>query len=134
MIPTTPEHGRRIIVGWRLLREETGLILEDTQTKLAHLDTLWYPDHREFLAETNITIEVDDPCIGPVQRANDKHIMDFILSLNMFTQGELRRINYCRLCLDVHTISDIATACGRYLSKELLLGNPSFETSQSKGN
>ena len=77
---------------------------------------------------------MDDPCIVPVQRANDnKHIMDFVLSLKMFTQGELRRINYCRLFLDVHTISDIATACERYLSKELLLGNPSFETSQSKG-
>ena len=32
-------------------------------------------------------------------------------NLKKFTRTELRRINYCVLCLDVHTISDIATAC-----------------------
>ena len=70
-------------------------------------------------AETNTTIEVDDPCIVPVQRVDDKHIMDFVLSLKKFTRAELRQINYCRLFLDAHTISDITTACGRDLSREL---------------
>ena len=41
-------------------------ILEDTKTKLSYLDTVWYPDLRDFLAETDTTIEVDDPYIVPV--------------------------------------------------------------------
>lgn len=124
----------QIALAWNQYTAGTGKpILEDTKTKIEYLDTVWYPDLRDFLAETNSTIEVDDPCIVPVQRENDRHIMDFILSLDIFKRGELRRINYCRLYLDVHTISDIATACGRFLSKDLLSGNTSVETSQSKG-
>ena len=101
----------QIDLSWTQYTAGTGTpILEDTTSKLSYLDTVWYPDLRAFLAETNTTIEVDDPCIVPVQRTNDKHIMDFVLRLNTFTKGELRRINYCKLYLDVHTISDIATA------------------------
>ena len=124
----------QIALAWNQYTAGTGTpILEDTTSQLTYLDTVWFPDLRDFLAETKTTIEVDDPCIVPVQRVNDKHIMDFVLQ-QKFTKGELRRINYCRLYLDVHTISDIATACGRYLSKGLLLGRPSMETSRSKGN
>jgi len=98
----------QIALAWNQYTAGTGTsILEDTTAKLTYLDTVWYLDLRDFLAETNTTIEVDDPCIVPVQRANDKHIMDFVLSLNTFTKGELRRINYCRLYLDVYTISDM---------------------------
>ena len=107
--------------------------LEDTKIKLSYLlDIVGYPvtDLRDFLAETNASIKVDDPCIVPVQRFNDKHITDFIQNLKKVTRRtELRRKNYCRLFLDVHIpISDITTACRQYLSRELLLGNLSFET------
>ena len=81
----------QIALSWNQYTAGTGTpILEDTKTKIEYLDTAWYPDLRDFLAENNRTIEVDDPCIVPVQRANDKHITDFILSLDIFKRGELR--------------------------------------------
>ena len=77
----------QITLSWTQYTAGTGTpILEDTKTKLSYLDTVSYPDLRDFLAEPNSTIEVDDPCIVPVQRANDKNIMDFVLSLNVYTR------------------------------------------------
>ena len=79
----------QITLSWTQYTAGTGTpILEDTKTKLSYIDTVWYPDLRYFLAETNSIIELDDPCIVPVQI--DKHIVDFVLSLKMFTKGELR--------------------------------------------
>ena len=57
--------------------------------------------------------------------------MDFILQTKRFTKDELSRINFCRLYLDVHTISDIATACGKFLNRRLLQGNLNHYTSIS---
>ena len=74
----------QIALSWNQYTAGTGTgtsILEDTTTKLLYLDTVWYPDLRDFLTETITTIEVEDSCIVPVQRANDKHIMDFLLTL-----------------------------------------------------
>jgi len=77
---------------------------------LSYLETVWFPDLRDFLRETQTTIEVDKPGLTPAQRENDKHIMDHVLELKKFSRVDLKRINY--------TVSDIATACGNILSRE----------------
>ena len=49
--------------------------------------------------------------------------MDHILATKRFTESQLLRINYCRLYLNAHTVSDIATACRRFLCPLLLKGD-----------
>ena len=124
----------RIALHWNQYVAGIGTpILENTTAQLSYLETVWFPDLRDFLRETNTTIEVDEPGLTPIQREYDQHIMDHVLGLQKFSRAELKRINYCRLFLDVQTISDISTACGKFLSRDLLDGNPSFETSRAKG-
>jgi hypothetical protein len=38
--------------------------------------------------------------------------MDRVLQSNQFTSRQIRQVNYCRLVLQVHTVSDLATALG----------------------
>jgi len=120
---TEAEAHVRIALQWNQYTAGTGVpILEDHQS-IPHLETVWYPDLRNFLSENKIKIKVDHPGIVPHQREGDSHIMDHILATKRFTKGQLLRINYCRLYLNAHTISDIATACGRFLCPSLLKGN-----------
>ena len=65
-----------------------------------------------------MSLQVDDAGVMPLQRLHDSHIMDHVIASKRFTKGQLARINYVRLYLDVHTVSDIATACGKFLAKD----------------
>ena len=47
-----------------------------------------------------------------------------------FTRADVKKINYFKVFLDVQTVSDIATACGKFISTDLLYDNPSFETNR----
>ena len=117
---TEAEEHVRVALQWNQYTAGTGVpILEDHQ-QLPHLETLWYPDLRNSLSENNIKIKVDHLGIVPHQIQGDIHIMDHILATKRFTKSQLLRINYCRLYLNVHTVSDIATACGRFLCPLLL--------------
>ena len=113
----------RIVLHWdQYIAGISTPILENTTATLSYLETV----------QTQIRIEVDEPGLTLAQRENDKHIMDHVLELKKFPRAELKKINYCRLFF-VQTVSDISSACGKFLSRDLLDGNPSFETSRVKG-
>jgi hypothetical protein len=48
--------------------------------------------------------------------------MDTVLASHSFTPLQIRRINYCRLYLQVITVSDISDAHGNQLAPELYYG------------
>ena len=50
----------RIALHWNQYVAGIGTpILENTTAQLSYLETVWFPDLRDFLRETNTTIEVD---------------------------------------------------------------------------
>jgi hypothetical protein len=72
-------------------------ILERTHVSLPHLESRWLASLRKFLETINASIQVDDPKIPPRQREGDAYLMDMILEANVFTDAEIRKLNYCRL-------------------------------------
>lgn len=55
--------------------------------------------------------------------------MDAILASGKFTAAEIRCLNYCRLYLKAHTISDLSDVSGQYLDPTKVTGHMSDETS-----
>ena len=91
-------------------------------TPLPHLETCWLSSLRNFLAECNGRIEVDNSFVLPLQREHDFFLMDAILESKQFTPDELCLINYCRLHLQAVTVSDITLADGVRLDPYFIQG------------
>jgi hypothetical protein len=119
-------HMLRIDLAW--CQAQAGIsipILENPTLDLPHLEARWLPSLRNFLADINATIEVDNPYIPPLQRTNDQFIMDHVLSSRKFTAPEIQQINYCRLYLRVQLLSDICTIDGTRIHPAILRGTRS---------
>jgi hypothetical protein len=58
-------------------------------------------------------------------------VMNRVLQSNQFTSRQILQINYCRLFLRVHTVSDLATALGTHIDVSLFSGQPSLLSSTS---
>jgi hypothetical protein len=123
----------RIALSWAQFQAGIGTsILIDTSTPLPHLETCWLSSLRTFLACCNGTIEVDNPYILPLQREHDFYLMDAIIASKQFTPKELCKINYCRLYLQVLTLSDISIAGGARLDPYFLKGTRGPMSSTTK--
>ena len=92
---------------------------------------MWLASLRDFLANHKLSIQLADPCIPPLQREHDSYIMDHILQSNHYTKAEVRKLNYCRLYLQVVTVSDLTTTDGLSIDPHLLHGLPSAYSSRS---
>jgi hypothetical protein len=64
----------------------------------------------DFLSQSGSKFTHDEYHIPDLQRHGDQHIMDTVLNTQMFTNQQIRRINYCRLYLQVITLSNICDA------------------------
>ena len=58
--------------------------------------------------------------------------MDTVLATNQFTDAEVRRINYCRIYLQLVTISDLTTTEGDRIDPAILSGNRPQRQSASR--
>ena len=56
-------------------------------------------------------------------RERDQYIMDMVVRSGKFKPGEIKRINYCRLYLNVTTVSEITNANGNIIDPGMLEGN-----------
>ena len=106
-------------------------VLEQPTTELPHMESKWLASMRLFLSEHGLQIVLDSPQVPPLQRQNDEFIMDIILASNHYSPAEIRKLNYCRLYLNVITISDIARPCGTRLDEHFLSAQPSTTSSRS---
>ena len=59
--------------------------------------------------------------------------MDVVIDSQQFEPSEVTLINYARLYLDVHTISDIAEANGKYLDTAMIGGKLELASTESRG-
>jgi hypothetical protein len=122
----------KIVMSWSQLAAGVGWpILLNTSTSLQYCGSQWILSLRSFLNATDSHIELDDTMIQPTQRENDKYIMDVILDSGIFSSKQIRYINYCRLYLNVITVSDISLANGIDMDMSMVKGNPSMLSSVS---
>jgi hypothetical protein len=110
----------RIAVAWaQYVAGISNPIFEDVGTHLPQLETKWISSLREYLQYTRCTIELDEAYLLKREREHDWHIMDAIVQCGLFSPAEIRQLNYCRLYLQVSTISDLATAQGESIDKNI---------------
>jgi hypothetical protein len=103
----------KCIIAWLQLSVGVSYpVLEYPSRPLPHMELLWLASMRQFLALTNTAIQLDDPCLPPLQRKHDAYIMDMILQCNHYTPTEIKKLNYCRLYADITLLSDCTTPCG----------------------
>jgi hypothetical protein len=123
----------RIAVAWAQYCAGTSIpIFEDVHSLLPHLETKWLTSLRAYLARIDGSLELDDTSILPPQREHDQYLMDIALASAQFCPEDIKRINYCRMHLQVLTISDISNAAGTGIDPTKYHGNPSLLSSRSK--
>jgi hypothetical protein len=114
----------RITMAWAQFAIGTSLpMLEDVHRRLPHNETRWLGSLREYLASVHGAIRLHQPPLVPLQRHHDAYIMEVVLADKRFKKAAIRRINYCRLHLNVLLLSDIVTPCGRYIDPDAAAGN-----------
>ncbi len=103
------------------------------ERQLPHLEGHWLVCIRNFLAHIDGALELTATHIQPLQRTGDSFLMDRACNSGLFTAAELKRLNYCRLYLNVLTLSDVTDAKGNRFSPGILDGTRSVQQSSSKG-
>jgi hypothetical protein len=120
----------RIAVSWTQLHLGTSFcFLQDTETPLPHMPGRWLKSLRIFLSTISGSLELDKMYLPPIQRKHDTYIMDMVLQAGCFSASEIRKINYCRMYLQVITMSDLVLADGVTLDPDMMRGHPSDTSS-----
>jgi hypothetical protein len=107
------------------------LLLQDPKVPAPHLESLYISSLREFLASINGSIVTEHSYTIPMQRVHDRAIMDVVIASNLSTSVECNIINYCRMFLRVHSISDLTLAGRKHVDPSFLALNPSLLSSAS---
>ena len=126
--------GKHIEIALAWAQRQSGIgsnILEAPVESLPHLNVVYFKSIVQFLSAINGKIVLEQDFRPPVQRQHDDYIMDFIIASTEFTPQDVKRINACRLYLDVHTISDMALASRDYIHPAVISGNKEAMTSSS---
>ncbi|KAG7350797.1 hypothetical protein IV203_010157 [Nitzschia inconspicua] len=130
--PSGVDDHLRIALAWtQRLSGISYSILENPDDPLPHLETVFFPSVRAYPTATNSKFELQEKHCTPLQRVNDTHIMDIVLSSHIFTPAQIRQINYCRLYLQVHTIADLGTAGGTHMGRAFIHGETTVTSSTS---
>jgi hypothetical protein len=85
----------RIAIAWAQLGAGTqSPILEDTSTKLPHLEAEWILSLRQFSQDVQGQLELDTPFVTKLQHQGDAFLMDEAIQSGKFKPTQLRRLNY----------------------------------------
>jgi hypothetical protein len=99
------------------------------------LEAKWLASLRQFLQSVGGTIELGENNIVPLQREHDQLLMDYVLSSGKFKPAQIRRLNYCRMYLNVLLLSDITNASGDMIERSMYSGDkPSKELTKHPVN
>jgi exonuclease III len=117
------------------LQHNSGLgtpLLEDPNVPAPHLEGLWIPQVRSFLRRIQGSLQIADLSVQPLQRQQDFYIMDAAVQCPSLSNSDVKRVNYCRLYLQILTLSDMTNAKGNRLAPGIRQGIHLW--SQSKSN
>ncbi len=107
-------------------------ILENTEAALPHLESKWMASLRSFFASIGASWQLDEPCVPPMKRENDRYIMDLIIQSARYKPADIEKLNYCRLYLNVVTLADITKPNGHDLDPCLVKGQRSLYSSSTR--
>ena len=114
----------KITVHWAQYTSGIGqAILANPTIKLPHLESHWLQGLRDYLCAVQGRIRLDNPGIPAIQRQYDRHIMDMVLANSKWKPTHIKRINWCRLYLNVTTLSDITNAQGNQIDPAIYTGD-----------
>jgi hypothetical protein len=85
--------------------------MEHTRQSLPHLERGWYTSMREFLGSIDASIYLPTPVTPILLCSNDCILMHDLLK-NNFTPREIKKINLCRLFLQVESLAEMCTPMG----------------------
>ena len=82
-------------------------IFEDTSTPLPHLECRWLLSTRQFMDTIHATLQFDIPLVASRETQHDLFIMQLARECKLFSENDLKIINYCRLYLHITTVSEM---------------------------
>ena len=101
----TSGHGQSImkmfLQQWQHVSGMTHPLLQYPNIRAPHLEGHWYAYVRQYCAEHKISIEISGIEIQQPPRQNDKCIMDVACSDLDFSDGDCKKIYYCKTYLQV---------------------------------
>jgi ribonuclease HI len=106
-------------------------LLAEPTDDIDYIETCWIMNIRDFIRSYGLRLDMTTYEEPVAQSRQDEFIMDAIRERGGCTATQLQRINACRMFLRVTRLSDIASADGKSLRKECLMGrqaNPFVST------
>ena len=130
----------RILLSWCQYCVGTkAAVLQDVHSIWPHFESRWISSLRQYLSTTSGQLELNNSDTAMHRRFHDAHIMDVALTCGRFKAATIRRINYCRMYLNVLVLSDIVMPCGTRFdpaayegTKALYFTNPNHQVHQEK--
>jgi len=123
----------RIAVAWTQYAIGTGSsFLSDVHTVLPHMEVKWLKSVREFLCYAQGQLDLDATGVSPLQRVHDCYLMDAIIQSGRFNSKEICSLNYCRMYLQVLSLSDITMAGGTHLDRAMMDGDRSLLSNSTR--
>ena len=114
----------RITLSWA--QTATGMsfpLLAEPTNSVPHLECEWLQSIRAGLGGINGHIAMVQSYTLTQRRVNDKHIMDEVCASNHYTTNQVRRINACRVYLQVTLLSDITQPNGKLIIPKYYKGD-----------
>jgi hypothetical protein len=104
----------RVLLAWVQTLAGTSLsVLRRPSVVMPHLvEAVEISYIRRYLSRAQGYLVLDADYVVPLQRARDAHLMDAVLASGRFSPAEICLVQYCRLYLQVHTLSDITDSTG----------------------
>ena len=114
----------RIVVSWAQYCIGTSTpVLQDVTTSWPHFESKWLNSLRNYLRDIGGHLRLTQTGVPKLQRINDMFVMDIALNSKIFGPSALRRINYCRMYLNVLFLSDITSPNGKCIDKAAYVGD-----------
>jgi len=107
----------------QLLSGATTFFLNKPYTNYSWVEWGWVTSLWNFLGSTNLSFQMPSHWTPSLPRLHDVCLMDYFVSLRL-PHSALKSLNYCRLYLQVITLSDISSADGTYILPEAKMGLP----------
>ena len=87
-----------------------------------HLEGSWLSSIRQFLASINGSVTIAHSLAISIQREHDQHIMDALIRCTKFSTKRMKRLNSCRLFLQVTLLSELTNPSGTHLCSQFWCG------------
>jgi hypothetical protein len=125
-VGTAHKIGKVMLISLRQLQAEAGVsfdLFRIPTTPVCFLTDCWLVGVRNFCSLHGISLSIRNNRVPQLARVYDSCLMDHALQMDL-TKQQLIDLNLARMHLQVTTVSDIATACGKSIHPWIWKGKP----------